>query len=345
MSGLHHHHHAGPDGHGHAHGHGADGVAAGTEHHHEHRLRRLGERKRLLFALALTGVVFLVEVVGGFWSGSLALLSDAGHMLSDVAAQVLSLVALALSSRPSDARRTYGYYRIEILAALANGVALVVLSGWILWSAVARLHAGAPEVKTGVMLVVAAFGLVANVAGASLLHGAESLNVRGAYLHVLQDLLSSVVVVIGGVVMALVPGLYGLDPVLSIAIGLFVLLGAGRLVRDAVDVLLEAVPSHIDVRAVCEALRGETPVLEVHDLHLWSLTSGVLALSAHVVVAPDALPRSSDLIARMNDRLLRDFRIRHTTIQVESPEFEHVGFTCTHGHEATPENDTRGCKG
>src|SRR5205823_1669160 len=165
--------------------------------------------------------LFVAEVAGGLVSHSLALLSDAGHMLSDVAAQALSLAALVLAGRPSNSRRTYGYYRIEILAALANGVALFGLSLWILWSAWHRLRGGAEPVQTSVMMIVAAGGLVANLVGAWLLHGAESLNARGAYLHVLQDTLSSVAVILGGAVMALFAGARGIelvDPLLSIVI-------------------------------------------------------------------------------------------------------------------------------
>ena len=339
MSGDHGGHKSDAHGDAHSHGHEHGGHDA-HGHRHAHHRRRLGERRRLFLALGLTSVVFVAELAGGLISHSLALLSDAGHMLSDVAAQVLSLVALVIASLPSDSRRTYGYYRIEILAALANGLALFGLSGWIFWSAALRLQGGPIEIHTRVMIAVAVVGLIANIIGAFILHGAESLNVRGAYLHVVQDLLSSVVVVIGGIVMAFVPAWSLLDPVLSIAIGLFVLYGAVQLVRDAVDVLLEAVPTGIDVAAVCRALSRQPRVVDVHDLHLWSLTSGVFALSAHIVVAEESLGAQDAMIAAMNDVLLREFRISHTTIQVESPTFEHVGFTCAHGHDhdapATP---------
>jgi cobalt-zinc-cadmium efflux system protein len=301
---------------------------------HEHRAQRLGERRRILVAFALTATIFVAEIVGGFLSHSLALLSDAGHMLSDLAAQGLCFVALVIAARPSDRRRTYGYYRIEILAALANGVALFALSGWILWSAYHRLRGAPPEIHTGIMMTVAGAGLVVNLLGAWLLHGAESLNLKGAYLHVLQDTLSSVAVLLGGAVMALVPGTAIIDPLLSIGIGLFVNYGAYRLVRDAVDVLLEAVPLGIDLEQVSRSIHAQPRVVAVHDLHLWTITSGIFALSAHVVVDDAHLVHSDELLAHVNEMLLREFRISHTTIQVETARYEHVGFTC--GAEPCP---------
>ena len=165
-------------------------------------------------ALALTFTILIAEVIGGIVSHSLALLSDAGHMLSDVAAQALSLIALAIAARPADRRRTYGYYRIEILAALANGVALIILAVWIFWSGYQRLRGDAPEIDLGIMMVIAAIGLAANLGGAWLLHGGESLNVKGAYLHVLTDTLSSVAVLLGGLIMWLAHGFYLLDQLL-----------------------------------------------------------------------------------------------------------------------------------
>ena len=340
-----HHHH--PPGGGHQHAPGQDagqGKAAGAgaaseaggsgAHSHDawradHHQRRAGDRRRMLIALSLTSVLFVVEVAGGILSHSLALLSDAGHMLSDLAAQGLSLAALVIAARPSDRRRTYGYHRIEILAALANGLALFGLSLWILWSAAHRLRSGAQPVDTGLMMVIAAIGLIANLIGAWLLHGAESLNVKGAYLHVVQDTLSSVAVVLGGAVMwALsgMPNIFLLDPILSILIGLFVNFGAWRLVRDAIDVLLEAVPSGIDLQKVSASIRAETRILAVHDLHLWTITSGIFALSAHIVVDDE---RDQDaLLGRVNQALLRDFQISHTTIQVESPRYQHECFAC-----------------
>ena len=313
----------------------------------ERLARRRRESRRLIAALALTLTVFVAEIVGGIRSHFLALVADAGHMLSDAAAQLVSLAALYIAARPGDRRRTYGWYRVEILAALGNGCALVLLSGGILWSAVGRLRAGGggEEMQTGMAMAVAGLGLLANLAGAWLLHGAESLNVRGAYLHVLQDTLSSVAVLAGGAVIALQPGWRIIDPLLSVGIALFVCYGALGLVRDAINVLLEAAPSGIDLEQVAAALRSEPSVREVHDLHLWTITSGIYALSAHIVVAtggngrPDSRSAGGDgaeagasgqdaLLHRIKEALLRDFRIRHTTIQIESPGFREEGFAC-----------------
>ncbi|HEX4458685.1 MAG TPA: cation diffusion facilitator family transporter, partial [Polyangia bacterium] len=191
--GAHHHHHDHAD-----HGH---------DHAHEHAGERLGDRKRLIGALVVTAVILVAEVVGGFVAHSLALLSDAGHMFSDAVGMALSLAALLIASRPSDARRTYGWHRVEILAALGNGVTLVALSILIIYEGLQRLHAAVP-VQTTVMMPIAAIGLVANLIGAKLLHGSHSLNVKGAYLHVLGDTLSSLAVLVGGVVMYFAHGLY-----------------------------------------------------------------------------------------------------------------------------------------
>jgi cobalt-zinc-cadmium efflux system protein len=321
----------GEQAHGHAHAHAhahAHGGERREDHAAAHRRGRAGEGRRVVAVLALTAVVLVAEVIGGLWSGSLALLSDAGHMLSDLAAQLLSLVALKIAARPSDARRTYGWYRVEILAALANGVALIALAGGILWSAIHRLRAGGAEIHTGLMISVAAVGLVANLLAAWLLHGASSLNVRGAYLHVLTDSLSSVAVVIGGVVMAALRGFYLLDPILSIAIGLFIVWSAWRLVREAVDVLLENVPADVDTTGVCRAIAACAGVRGVHDLHIWTITSGLYALSAHLVVDRGELDRSDALLTEVKGVLMSGFRIAHTTIQIESHEYEDVGHTC-----------------
>jgi cobalt-zinc-cadmium efflux system protein len=319
----HHHHRHGP----------ADEPASLGGDPHERsrasdRARRAGERRRLWGAIALTGSIFFVEIVGGLRAHYLSLVADAGHMLSDVAAQVISLAALYVASRPSDRRRTYGWYRVEILAALANGVALVALSAGIAWSAAGRLRGGAPEVHAPLAITVAAVGLVANLVGAWLLRGAESLNVRGAYLHVLQDTLSSVAVLVGGAVLAIRPDLRLIDPLLSIAIALFLCVGAISLLRDAVDVLLEAAPTGIDVAQVERSLSNEPAVREVHDLHLWTITSGIYALSAHIVVEGEGGTGQDALLGRLKRALLREFRIRHTTIQVESPGFRDGGVAC-----------------
>jgi cobalt-zinc-cadmium efflux system protein len=288
---------------------------------------RAGERKKLALTLGVTAVILLAEAVGGWLSGSLALLSDAGHMFSDLVSQGLALAALVIATRPADARRTYGWYRLEILAALLNGLTLLLLAAGILWSGIHRLRAPV-EIHTGTMLIIAAIGLVANLIGAWLLHDAESLNVKGAYLHIVFDTLSSVAVLIGGTIMWLAHGLYWLDPVLSMLISVIIVWSAVSLIREAVDVLLETVPRSIDLDGVATKMKGIEGVNEVHDLHIWTITSGMYALSAHIVVRGEH-PESNDaLMNKVKAMLLADFSIAHTTLQLESEGHEHVGHVC-----------------
>ena len=326
--------HAGHDHHGHEdHDHG-DHDHAGHSHGLPRRdprkdtaEKRARDRRRLIFALCVTLVLFVCELLGGIYSRSLALVSDAGHMLSDLFAQGLALGALFLAARPADSRRTFGWHRIEILAALANGILLGILSGVLLWQAWRRF--GAPvEVQTGLMMKIAAAGLVANLLGAWLLHGSDSLNVRGAYLHVLSDTVSSVAVLIGGAVMYFAHGYYFLDPMLSILIGVFVLWGAVRLVREAVDILLETVPQELDRDRIMKAMGSVAGVVAVHDVHIWSITSGLHSLSAHVVVHCEDRAQGDELLRRLHEVLATEFHIDHTTLQLEPEGFAHVGAIC-----------------
>jgi cobalt-zinc-cadmium efflux system protein len=292
------------------------------DHHHDHAEGRHDDRRRLAAALVVTSVILVAEVVGGVLSHSLALLSDAGHMLSDVVAQALSLAALVIATRPADARRTYGWHRVEILAALGNGVTLVVLALAIIWEGWQRLRAPV-EVHAALMLPIAAIGFIANIVGVWLLHGAHSLNVKGAYLHILGDTLSSLAVVIGGGVMLVAGGAYWLDPALSIAIGVFILYSSYALIRDAVDVLLETVPRDIDLAAVTHTLDGMEHVAAVHDLHVWTITSGLYALSAHIVVRQCDARDHDRLINEVKRVLAERFHIEHTTLQIETETYDH----------------------
>jgi cobalt-zinc-cadmium efflux system protein len=298
--------------HAHVHDHGK-GPERGGRH-------RAAEQRSLLLALVLTATILVAEVVGGYISNSLALLADAGHMLTDVLAIALAYLALGFATRPPTAQKTYGWYRLEVLAALINGVTLVVMSLFIFWEAYERLFAP-PDVATGTMLAVAAVGLAANAGGLMFLsgHGA-SLNLRGAYLHVLGDLLSSVAVVAGGVFMWLT-GNYLVDPLLSALIGVVIIISAYRLLRESVDVLLEAIPSGIELQEVGGAIAEVEGVVGVHDLHIWSLTSGMHALSCHVEVRTHRLEESDALLARINEMLRERFAITHTTIQTESEDY------------------------
>ncbi len=309
----------------HAHAHHDHGHSHEGHDHSAGPPQRGHERRRLALTIGTTALILVAEVVGGILSHSLALLSDAGHMFSDVVAQCLTLGAMILAARPADARRTYGWHRLEILAALLNGMTLVALSAGILWSGWLRLRSPV-EVQTGLMMVVAGVGLLANLIGAWLLHGAQSLNVRSAYLHLLLDLLSSVAVLLAGAAMFFARGWYWLDPLLSMLIGVFILYSAYRLMREAVDVLLETVPRGIDLGSLSRAVAAVETVVAVHDLHVWTITSGLHALSAHLTVAAGA--KQDEVISRVNELLRRDFAIAHTTLQLESQEFDHSCHVC-----------------
>jgi len=310
------HAHSHSDGHAHDHVHG-HGHGHGHDHHdhgHSHDLRELGSR-RLVIVLAMTAVFMVVEFVGGWLSNSLALMADAGHMLSDVAALGLSVFALWFAQRPPTPEKTYGYRRIEILAALANGATLLVIALLIIWQAWARVRQP-QNVEGTLMLAVAAGGLLVNIVAAFLLHASagHSLNLRGAYLHVLGDLLGSVGA-IGAALIIIITGWTLADPVISVIVALLILVGAWRLVRESVDVLLEAVPSHIDLNTVHDALRQIPGVDEVHDLHIWTVTSGYFAMSGHVIIRDPA--RHQQTLHSVHDVMHERFGITHVTIQVE----------------------------
>ncbi len=285
------------------------------DHHHD---ARSASTRALLIALALTASYTLVEVVGGVLTGSLALLADAVHMLSDNVALALALFALWLARRPATPERTYGYRRAEVLAALANGVALVALAIWIFYEAIRRLS-DPPDVLGGWMLAIAAVGIAVNVAAGVMLHGARSgnLNVEAAYRHVLADLAGSVGVAVAAVVIV-ATGWLEADPVVSIVIGFLVLASSWTILRDSTSILLEAAPRGIDTRAVVEALTSHRGVVEVHDLHVWTITSGFAALSAHVLVEPDWDCHGTR--RELERALAQQFGIEHTTLQVD-----HVG--------------------
>ena len=265
--------------------------------------------------LVASSFVCLLELVGGWLTNSLALLTDAAHMFTDVAAMSLTLFALWIATRPASERKTFGYYRAEILAALVNGVILCVLVFGIILEAWRRLREP-PVVHAGPMLAIAVVGVLVNLFVARGLHEHQgrSLNLRGAYLHVVSDLLGSLGAALGGVVI-LTTGWQEADPLVSLLIAGLILFSSWKLVREAVDVLMEAVPAHVDVDELERALAAVEGVEEVHDLHVWTLTTGRYALSAHVV----ARDRVGDdgLLAAMTEICRRDFQIEHTTIQVE----------------------------
>jgi len=294
--------------------------AHGPGHSHGLADARRGQRRRLAFTLAFTSAYMVAEVVGGLWTGSLALLADAGHMFADVGALALSLFALWLAEQQAPPDRTYGYYRIEILAALANGAALIAVAGGLFLEAVERLAAPTP-VLGGPMMIVALGGLAVNGVGLAVLHAGreQSLNLRGAWLHVLSDALGSVgAIVAGALIWAF--GWSWADPAASILIGLLIVRSAWALVREAVAVLMEGAPGHIDVDELRDALRGSEGVESVHDLHVWTITSGLVALSCHVCAHDHVL--AHELLARLQTLLSARFGIDHVTIQIEPPDFE-----------------------
>jgi cobalt-zinc-cadmium efflux system protein len=241
---------------------------------------------RLWAVLGLTGSFMVLEAVGGWISGSLALLADAGHMLTDVGALALSLLAAWIAQRPAGETKTYGYLRWEILAALINGAALFGIAGWVVWEAIQRLQHPGP-IRTGIFLTVAAAGLAVNLVSLALLHRSRegSLNLRGAYLHVMGDALGSVGA-LGAAGIVWLTGWTAADPLVSIALSLLILVGAWRLLRESTDVLLEAVPGHVSLPEVQARISGVRGVAAVHDLHVWTVASGMVAMSGHAVV-PD----------------------------------------------------------
>jgi len=272
-------------------------------------------KKRLVIVLALTSAYLVAEVVGGFLTGSLALLADAGHMLTDVAGLALALMAIQFAERPATPERTYGFYRVEILAALINAVVLIGISGFILYEAYHRFR-NPQQVQSGAMLGVATVGLIVNLIGIRLLRSAseESLNMKGAYYEVLSDMLTSIGVIVAAIVM-LTTGWYYADPIISAGIGLFILPRTWMLLKDAVAVLLEGTPSDVNVASLRESIAGVHGVASVHDLHVWSLTSGVNAMSVHAVLADHAL--HDEVLAAVQKKVASEFKIAHATVQVE----------------------------
>lgn len=308
-----HHHH----GHGHSHG-----------HHHGHGSAGARNTRGLKATLVLAAGYMVAEAVGGWYANSLALLADAGHMLSDVAALALSLFAIWIAQKPATPQRTFGYYRTEILAALVNGATLVAISILIFVEAYHRLSEPQPVAGRTVMLI-AIGGLLVNVTGLLILHGGkdESLNVRGAWLHLLTDALGSVGAIAGGF-LVWAWGWQWADPAVSVAIGLLVIYSSWHLLKESVAVLLEGTPAHVDLAAVRGAMAAVRGVEEVHDLHVWTITSGMDAMSGHVVVAEGAGRTHAEILEELH-RILHDrFGLHHMTIQIEPPGFPELRVVC-----------------
>ncbi len=291
---------------GHSHDHGV-GTASGKH------------RKRLVAVLGINAGVLVLQLIGGLVSGSLALLADAGHVLTDSTGLVIALIAVSLAARPATSSRTFGLQRVEILAALTNGLLLVGVAVWVLIQAVDR-WSQPEQVDSGLMLGVALVGAAANTVGLLVLRGGkdESLNLRGAYLEVLGDLMGSAAVVVAAVII-LLTGWVRADSIASLAIVVLILPRAWSLLRDVVDVLLEATPKGVDLAAVREHIREVPGVVDVHDLHAWTITSGVPVLSAHVVVDDACIAdgRSGEVLDRLGECLGDHFDVEHCTFQLE----------------------------
>ena len=296
-----------------------------------------GIQKRFLISIGVTLLILLAEVTGGYWTGSIALLSDAAHVFMDVFALILSFVALRLSSRPADDKHTYGYHRLEVLAALINGLTLVYISfeifheSWLRWQ-------NPQPVKSLELMIIATIGLVANLFVAFVLgghnhshdnndghgknehiHEQEDLNVKSAYLHVIGDALASVGVVVAGAIIWFT-GWSWVDPLVSILIGILILFSSWRLLKGSLHILIEGVPEGMSITEISEALEKASAVNEIHDLHVWSICSGHIALSAHAILEEDA-ERTKTMTA-LKKCLIHDFGIEHTTIQFEEGSCE-----------------------
>ncbi len=272
---------------------------------------------RFILALGLTALIFVAELIGGFWTGSLALLSDSAHVFLDVFALGLSYIALRLAALPANDRHTYGYHRFQVLAALINGATLLFIAFEIFREAWSRFQ-NPSEVLAGPMLIIAVIGLIVNLIVALTLHDHDhdDLNVRSAFLHVLGDALASVGVIVAGVVI-LYTGWMWIDPLISVLIGLIILLGSGRVLRQAVHILAEGVPEGLTAQEIATHMGRISGVRDVHDLHVWTISPGYVALSAHVVLNDQSLSETDAIMQTLKNNLHKQFKIKHTTIQFE----------------------------
>ncbi len=314
-------------GHHHNHSHNSHG-----EHDHDHSHDPKAAGQALKVALGINFLFFLTELVGGFMTGSLALLSDAAHMFADVAALGLSVFALWIAQRRSNPSKTYGYYRAEVLAAFLNSLSLWLMVAWIFIEAYGRLNNPAPVHSSG-MFAIALAGLIANLVSAGFLHkhSHDDLSIRSSYIHLLSDTLGSVAVVIASVVI-MATGNTLADPIASFLVGLLTLLSSWGLMKEAVDILMESTPRGIDTEKVRASLKTVSGVVSIHDLHIWSLGSRNLALSAHAVIAPGA--KHSAVLADFKELLSHTYSIEHMTIQLE--EQAHAAQAACDGCESEP---------
>ncbi|MFQ5455895.1 MAG: cation diffusion facilitator family transporter [Nitrospirota bacterium] len=290
----------------------------------EHDNCRRLEKNKLLLASAVTGLIMIVEAGGGLFSNSLALVSDAGHMLTHLLALLISLFALIFSFNPPTERRTFGFYRLEILAALFNGVTLILITGWIFYESY-KSFLSPRHIYSSSMFTIAIIGLIANLLTTYILSGSHSINIKSAFIHMIGDTLSSVAVVIGAVIINLTDWVI-IDPILSILICIAILIWSYRLIMESIDILLEATPKNISIKEVIEAIRVvDNDVKNVHDVHVWTLTSQLYALSAHVSINNISIKDSSNLLRDINRILRQRFKIGHVAIQFE---YYHFLSTC-----------------
>jgi len=315
-----HHDHSGHDHHDHS-GHGHDDHSGHDHsghggHDHSHDLRGASKRS-LVIALVLIASFMFAEVIGGILSGSLALLSDAGHMITDAASIALALFAMKVAERPPSAERTFGYRRAEVLAAMLNALSLWLIAAWVLFEAYHRLQ-DVPEIEGGLMLVVGILGLLVNVAAAWVLHRSSkhSMNVEGALRHVMADLMGSVGVVISGILIVTLNWTI-IDPILSVLIAALVAHSSWSLTVKVFKVLLEGVPDHIDVYRLCSEMEDVEGVTLIHDVHVWTISSGLEALTGHVLIDPSFEGDTEALLRELRRIAHEDFEIDHVTIQVE----------------------------
>lgn len=286
-------------------------------HHHKYS-HRAKEKGRLKLVIYITGITMIIEVIGGVISGSLALISDAGHMFTHAFALLISLVAIVLASKPADMRKTFGYYRIEILAALFNSIMLFFIMGWIFYEGYQRIIHPLP-IRVTEMLIVSTVGLIVNIVCAIILAGVskEDLNVRSAFVHMIGDTASSVGIILGAVII-LNTGWTIIDPILSILIGVVILIWAWNLARESLHILLEAAPRKVNVEKVKEEILKFKGVMEITDLHIWTITSNMYSLMAHIRVEDGRISERKILIEDINQMLNHKFDIVHTSLQFEA---------------------------
>lgn len=295
---------------------------------HNHSIK--SKENRFVFSLIITGLIFVVEFVGGYWTGSLALLSDSAHVFMDAFALGLSYLALRAAVLPANDRHTYGYHRMQVLAALANGATLLLIAVEILREAWSRFQNQEP-VLAGPMLVIAIVGLTANliVAFALRQHDHDDLNTRSAFLHVFGDALASVGVIGAGIAIFLT-GWTWLDPLVSILIGLLILFSSGRVLKETVHILAEGMPDGMTATAIAACVSAVPGVDEIHDLHVWTIAPGYIALSAHVIIKDQAVSQTAEIMSTLKQRLHDQYEIQHTTIQFECNYCEQGEMGCIH---------------